>query len=389
MKKTPPTYPLFTPSGCLSEQAFSQLASHSLSLSDEKKARLHLQSCSLCRDAFEGWSMFSDSQIPLDAVAGINKELLQSAEHAFKASNPVFRIGANKLYYFAAAAIIIILAGWLFFMEQAVEPLHLDFKTAERIPIPEKFVPTMPRSLAPDNNGSIVQPSPTIANNETKTVTQALKVEDNKTTPRAERKLMNEMLKISPDLKSGENGLEAYLLKSNEKSITETGRRSHLPVAIASNQPIDYYLAEVIIADRKRINRIDPSQNFERPDPGTPNASEDAGNDQIALSSHFFNPVETMPEFPGGYSGLSAYLGKNLKYPTVAKERKIQGRVIVSFLIDDNGVIKNITVLHGIGGGCDQEAIRVIRSMPAWQPAQQNGKAVSVQFTLPIHFRIL
>ena len=98
--------------------------------------------------------------------------------------------------------------------------------------------------------------------------------------------------------------------------------------------------------------------------------------------------VESMPEFPGGMKVLMNYLHENLKYPSLAKETGIQGRVFVAFVIETDGSISDVQVLRGIGGGCDQEAIRVVQNMPKWIPGKQRGIPVRVRFNLPIKFTL-
>ncbi|QEK51646.1 energy transducer TonB [Pedobacter aquae] len=98
--------------------------------------------------------------------------------------------------------------------------------------------------------------------------------------------------------------------------------------------------------------------------------------------------AEEMPEFPGGMTAWAKYLNKNLQYPAIARENEIQGRVTVSFVVERNGEITNIKVLRGIGAGCDEEAIRVIKKSPLWKPGKQNGKTVRVSYVIPIVFRL-
>ena len=101
-----------------------------------------------------------------------------------------------------------------------------------------------------------------------------------------------------------------------------------------------------------------------------------------------FQVVEQNPEFPGGMGELYKFLGEKTKYPPIAKESGIQGRVFVNFVVERDGSISNVKVLRGIGGGCDEEAIRVVKSMPKWKPGKQRGKAVRVSFNLPIKFTL-
>jgi len=101
-----------------------------------------------------------------------------------------------------------------------------------------------------------------------------------------------------------------------------------------------------------------------------------------------FDRVEQMPQFGSGDKELMEYLAKNIKYPAIARENGIQGTVVVQFVVDKDGSITQPQVVRGIGGGCDEEALRVVRGMPKWQPGKQQGREVKVKFTLPIRFRL-
>jgi TonB family protein len=98
--------------------------------------------------------------------------------------------------------------------------------------------------------------------------------------------------------------------------------------------------------------------------------------------------VEDMPEFPGGDEARNNYLTKNIKYPEVARKEGIEGRVFITFVVEKDGSIADVKVLRGIGGGCDEEAVRVIENMPVWIPGKQRGKNVRVQFNMPIVFKL-
>ncbi|MDR4988829.1 MAG: M56 family metallopeptidase [Bacteroidales bacterium] len=101
-----------------------------------------------------------------------------------------------------------------------------------------------------------------------------------------------------------------------------------------------------------------------------------------------FTVVEEIPKFPGGTPALMDFIGSNIKYPEAAKDAGIQGTVFVSFVVEPDGSISNIQVLRGIGGGCDEEAVRVVGMMPKWEPGRQRGEAVRVQFNLPVRFAL-
>lgn len=98
--------------------------------------------------------------------------------------------------------------------------------------------------------------------------------------------------------------------------------------------------------------------------------------------------VENKPEYPGGDAALMKYISENIKYPVIAQENGIQGRVICQFVVNKDGSIVDITVVRGVDPSLDKEAVRVIKSMPTWKPGKQRGKAVRVKYTLPIVFRL-
>ena len=101
-----------------------------------------------------------------------------------------------------------------------------------------------------------------------------------------------------------------------------------------------------------------------------------------------FEVVEVMPTFPGGQQALFEWLSKNIKYPVVAEENGVQGRVIVTFVVERNGSITDVQVAKSVDPSLDKEAVRVVKAMPHWIPGKQNGSAVRVKFTLPVTFRL-
>ena len=102
-----------------------------------------------------------------------------------------------------------------------------------------------------------------------------------------------------------------------------------------------------------------------------------------------FMVVETMPEFPGGQQALFKYLSENVKYPVIAQENGIQGRVICQFTVNKDGSIVDVEVVRSGGdASLDKEAVRVIKSMPKWKPGKQRGKPVRVKYTVPVNFKL-
>lgn len=112
-------------------------------------------------------------------------------------------------------------------------------------------------------------------------------------------------------------------------------------------------------------------------------AEEDFSNQKV------YDIVEEMPSFPGGNQEMFNLINENIKYPQNALESGIEGRVFVNFIVEPNGSISNVKVLRGIGSGCDEEAMRVVKSLPRFNPGKRNDKAVRVSFTIPITFKLL
>ena len=106
------------------------------------------------------------------------------------------------------------------------------------------------------------------------------------------------------------------------------------------------------------------------------------------VATKVFDVVEEMPSFPGGSAALMSYLSSNTKYPVVAQENGVQGRVIVSFVVERDGSISDVKVARSVDPSLDREAQRVVKSMPKWKPGKQNGSAVRVKYTVPVVFRL-
>ena len=104
--------------------------------------------------------------------------------------------------------------------------------------------------------------------------------------------------------------------------------------------------------------------------------------------SKVFDVVEQMPSFPGGQGALLEYLASHVKYPVVAQENGVQGRVVVSFVVERDGSITDVRVVRSVDPSLDREAARVVSSMPRWTPGKQNGSAVRVKYNVPVSFRL-
>lgn len=101
-----------------------------------------------------------------------------------------------------------------------------------------------------------------------------------------------------------------------------------------------------------------------------------------------YTVVDKEAEYPGGIEAMNRFLAQNIIYPTLAKQKNIQGKVLISFIIEKNGSISNIKVIKDIGEGCGEEGMRIVKLMPKWKPAQQKSEPVRQQFVLPISFQL-
>lgn len=110
--------------------------------------------------------------------------------------------------------------------------------------------------------------------------------------------------------------------------------------------------------------------------------------EEVVEEEQIFQVVEEMPSFPGGDAECMRFLNKNIKYPTIAQENGIQGRVILQFVVNKDGSIVDVVVVRSVDPYLDKEAVRVVNMMPKWKPGKQRGKPVRVKFTLPVTFRL-
>ena len=108
----------------------------------------------------------------------------------------------------------------------------------------------------------------------------------------------------------------------------------------------------------------------------------------VQSNDSVYQIVDEMPQFQGGDQAMFTYLSENIKYPEEAKDKGIAGRVFISFVVEKDGSVSNVEVKRGIGGGCDDEAVRVVKAMPKWKPGKKDGKPVRVSYMLPIVFKL-
>ena len=133
--------------------------------------------------------------------------------------------------------------------------------------------------------------------------------------------------------------------------------------------------------------RIVPHFSIEAAPPPPPPPSN-IDPESLDFGDKIFDVVEEQPSFPGGIGALMSWLGENVHYPKVAEKNGIQGRVVVSFVVERDGSVSNVIVERGVDPSLDKEAVRVTSAMPNWNPGKQNGKVVRVKYNLPITFKL-
>ncbi len=198
--------------------------------------------------------------------------------------------------------------------------------------------------------------------------------------------------------------LVAFNIKSYDKEVKEVNTRvaeSEIDAEVLNTPPEELPPPpppeqEIVATDLKVV------ENDEQPinEVGLINAEDNANKAQETfvkvevkeeveeVEEEVFLVVEDDPEFPGGLSALSQYLASNIKYPQLAKENNITGKVFVSFVVEKDGSVGQVKILRDIGGGCGAEAVRVVKAMPKWKPGKQRGKPVRTQFNLPVDFSL-
>jgi TonB family protein len=382
---------LFTPSGCLSGDALMSFVSGSLKGSDLKNAEQHIAECPLCADAADGLRMWlkentSDKRSKENTASEaptstwklpskqtqqqesnvkepglfhartdlINKRIRQRLHtYALLESTEEKRLSYKPFVWLAAAATIVLFIGGSYFLwmqnqadsKKMAQKLEMD-STLGQMAIGARGYDTLP--YPPSETKSVL----TIKYNRKKGIESppvlAIVTED------ASRI-------ISKDEASYSIVDEREYLKSKRAQATDSKDEDY-------NQS-EYY----------RSHSASNTRNG-----GAAMKKEDAEED----SGPVYTFVKEMPSFPGGDSERLKFLSKNIRYPQQAAENGIQGTVYVSFVVKSNGSLADIKIIQGIGGGCDEEALRVVKKMPVWRPGYQNGKKVEVLYTMAIKFRL-
>lgn len=173
---------------------------------------------------------------------------------------------------------------------------------------------------------------------------------------------------------------DAYLLEGDVVGLEADTVENDKRTACKSSEPL-IILGDVVVVDE--VLDEDVTDGFVESFAPSPieGEVEDPENDVYQI-------VQEMPKFPGGDKELFQFVADHIKYPEEAKKAGTEGRVYVGFIVEPDGSLSDFKVLRGIGHGCDEEALRIVESMPKWQPGTQRGKAVRVQYLIPVNFKL-
>jgi len=377
------------------------------SLFPEEKIHIenHLEGCELCRDALEGLSLVSDPDTINSIVSEINDHLRSNLSSKKVTKNPRPVSLQNSMYYIAAAASVLILVGIFSYFK-----LYITDQNSELSVVTEKaqieqnddFKPVV-EDLKPD-----VVVEEEIEDNISPTPIQNKKirssVEEQEKIPAKE---------VEPVVVITMNEIDAQ--ESREEKIGDVVEDVVLdqasPIA-ESEEPNKYVIGGVALngegMDTERLsfdgdlNQEEKQLNSKRSEKKQAKGKKGKGKFAAEAVSEIiieedslqddevlmFTVVEIPPEFPGGPDSLNKYLQKSLKYPDSARVLGIQGTVYVSFIVNKTGQVEQSMIERGIGGGCDEAALKLVQSMPYWIPGKLRSKDVNVRMVLPIKFKL-
>jgi TonB family protein len=424
---------LFTPSACLTEDALMAFVSGTLTGNDLALVRQHIATCPLCADSADGLRMWHDKTVaaPVSGQGATNGATVKSAGKTASTSIPQAKpkpgqgaahrefqsrietinervrqrahasgrahgsdtrpIMYKPSVWLAAAATLILFVGVFYIVWKQ------NFSPEQKLA--EKQLQEMASANAPANTESLID--------STAKASTLLSLNGKSKSP---RKLESVTIQVNEDIYYQDSGSEEILsqmvLDENIQLEGETAVSEIASVALPGMpdtapipSPEEPAAVSGVVVTALGISRSKQSLGYATNDAcdqaatgsyemkkmqGRTIDGKSAGDEENPV----FTIVEEMPSFPGGETARNRFLAENIVYPQQAVENGIQGIVYVSFIVDTKGNVTGAKVLRGIGGGCDEEALRVVKMMPKWLPGKQNGKQVRVLFNMPVAFRL-
>lgn len=352
---------MFEPSGCLTREAFEALVNDKLSANARALADEHMASCPFCSDALEGFLSQKKQNFT---------EIMVIADNAFdkilaQRQNRHDKKRTIRLLSISIAASILLMVGLFFLINTPTSKMQMaeslpkkdtvKIKPAEQLARVEEKKIEKEKKPAPSSKEIHNKPKQNTVKFTAPVVVSENESEESVSTIEA-KEAPKDATAETAALKSKETGND----KTSDDKVSDKIEESYHKKAEVKQEFRGYsstYGAQRAVA--KKAQEAEPGML-----------------------------ADEIPQYPGGEIALKAFINQNLQYPKQAVEMSISGRVFVSFMVEEDGTIRNIKVIRGLGGGCDDEAIRIIKLMPKWIPGRQNGHSVKSNFTLPIIFNL-
>lgn len=356
-------YKLFTASGCLSEEGLELFTRGLLPDEDAAMVNSHLQSCELCTSAAEGY-VIADPAFFSEDVEALNLRFENSDQRYDVIAEepasikPLIPFWKRIRVEFAAAALLLLMAigGWQIYVSRMNSRNSGELATV---------------TVTPDSTEKI------------SVLHEAVGAKSGRVDPVAEQ-----IPSGAPDRK------QKVIQPEIVENLSVVEDDSGLLIGDSAEKDMIAGVQNEITTDADTLKTIEPSTKSDiLAAAGTAKAKRSESlswtqNEEEVAEAEIFTVVEESPQFPGGHDARLKFLEENIHYPDEARNSLVQGTVYISFVVEKDGSITDIRVLRGIGAGCDEEAVRVIKLMPRWKPGKQRGKPVRVHFNLPIKFSL-
>lgn len=361
---------LFLASGCLTEKTMLAYHQGRLAEEDRRSVKDHLEGCPLCREAAEGLSSIKDPGMLGREIAALNQRILvQTTEKPpVRTLHPGGRkMPVMKSWIFAAAASVVVLLGFYFLIQRMQQP-----EDSHQLAAVMDTIRNEPDQLR-QNEQVAVTDSRNVAVEESIPVRTPRPVESRFPEPEPQAPVSVEITEALADTPS-----------ASEITVP-------LPDSLISAPETD----QIAVVEIKEMAAAEPPSVIEGISVGGVAARKEKSsfrtvtiNQETTQGEAIFLSADQMPVFPGGDDSLSAFLRGNLHYPEEALVLGTEGTVYLTFVVEKDGTVSDVRVLRGLSEACNQEAIRVVNSMPRWLPGRQHNTPVRVQYNLSIRFQL-
>lgn len=371
---------LFLSSGCISEEGFRLYLANRLDVDSCDLISSHTANCELCSSALEGFKILAEKKSPdeittllSDIKDKLDTRVIQEKESFLQKSTFDYK---SAIIAIAASIVIIIGTYFLILLFTPEQNQHFAVTDKRHNPLPFEYEEQKP-SLSTNQPSSPNTQQPGKKSLTITYLTHSLSY-DNKT-------IMNISDSIDKISEITKNSLAVVDdIKSGLKDTTILEKNQNMSGNLAG------YEDSKVVYEQQQLIPVKTEAKDEYRIIGTKSKKSMARQKTQVIDNvdGVFVNVDEMPSFPGGEDSLRKYINKNLHYPSRAKKKRLEGTVNVSFIVNIDGSILNINVLQGIGGGCNEETVRLIKSMPKWIPGKQSGMTVKVKINLPVNFSL-